>query len=171
MQAIKKIEVEGTFDTRRVTPWDYGDTRKEFIETYGITLPKWHQLRKIGDEDALWILLHPMTVTITFTDSSWVQYLFERGFIWDQASVPIFKNNILEGIIPAAVHDANFSMHYLTFSETNRLFFRMLRKFGMNPIRATIYFLAVNSMFGKAIWEKNGRKFWHGKTVQFASSR
>lgn len=171
MKAIKKIEVDGNYDTRRVTPWDYRDTVEEFAREHGIILPKWHALRKLGDDDALWILLDDITVTVTFADGSWWQWLFNKGFIWDQASVPIFKNNILEAIIPAMIHDGAFSLHWYDFSTTNKLFFKMLRYFGMNPIRACVYFMAVNSMFGRAIWEKNSRAFWHRKTAHFMEGR
>lgn len=172
MRKIKRIETDGHVDTRRVAPWDYKNTIADFrTGNPSIELPSWHSLRDIGDQRALWILMSPVVVTIHFVGGGWWQYKFDRGFIWDQASVPIFKDDILEAVIPAMCHDGNFSQHFVTFEETNKLFFRMLRKFGMNPIRAAVYYLAVNSMFGRAIWEKNQRQFWHGKTVHFMSDR
>jgi len=171
LKKIKKIDVDGEYDTRRITPWDYPETVNEFATEFQIILPRWTALREIGDTDALWILLNPITVTVTFTDGSWWQWRFDRGFIWDQASVPIFKNNVLEAIIPAMCHDGAFSLHWYDFATTNKLFYRMLRKFGMNPVRAVVYYLAVNSMFGRAIWEKNQRSFWHKKTAHFMEGR
>jgi len=180
MKSIKKIEVDGNYDTRRVTPWDYAETCLDFAKT-GIELPKWGALKKLGDRSDLWVLLSPITVTCTFADSEWWQWKFDRGFIWDQASVPLFRNNLLTAIVPAMIHDGAFSLHWYSFSDTNKLFFRMLRWFGkhdpskwtrfINPLQSSIYFMAVNSMFGRAYWEKNARKFWHEKTAHFMMGR
>jgi hypothetical protein len=170
MKQIKTIEIQGGYDTRRVTPWDYAETCVEFAKD-GIILPKWTALKKIGDRSDLWILLEPLTVTVTFKDGEWWQWLFDRGFIWDQASVPLFRNNRLTAIVPAMIHDGGFSLHWYSFSDTNKLFYRMIRKFGMNWLQANIYYLAVNSMIGRAIWEKNTRKFWHSKTAHFMQGR
>jgi hypothetical protein len=170
MHKINTIRVDGHYVTCRIAPWDYHEKIAEFA-TDGIKLPKWCQLRRLGDTDGLWLLMEPITVTVTFKNGEWWQWLFDKGFIWDQASVPVFKNNVLEAIIPAMCHDGAFSLHWYDFKTTNKLFYRMLRKFGMNPIRAAIYYLAVNSMFGRAIWEKNSREFWHKKTAHFMQGR
>jgi len=172
MKKIKRIEVDGAYTTRRITPWNYKATREEYADLYKIDLPSWNELKDIGDQDALWLLdTDAVGVTVIFNGGEWWQWRFDRGFIWDQASVPIFKNNILEAIIPAMCHDGAFSLHWYDFATTNKLFYRMLRKFGMNPVRAVVYYLAVNSMFGRAIWEKNQRSFWHKKTAHFMQGR
>ena len=75
-------------------------------------------------------------------------------------------------MIPALVHDANFSCKFLGdgnkgFRETNKLFYRMCRYYGMNRFKAAFYYLAVNSIVGRSYYAKNQREFWHMKTVEF----
>lgn len=169
---IHKIEVDGEYETVRLTPWNYDKTCDYFRDEKKRILPAWSELTNIGDPDNLWALSSPhLTITAFDKAGNWRQWRFDCGFIWDQASVPIFRNNRIEAIIPAMPHDGAFSNHWYSFEETNRLFYQMCRAFGMGPIRAAIYYLAVNSMFGRAIWEKNQRAFWHKKTAHYMEGR
>lgn len=169
---IKKIEVAGHLDFRRVAPWDYNDTIADFRRE-GIELPSYTELKRISDQRNLWASTNglygtdKLSVTVTLKNGHWMQWVFEPGFIFDKASVPVFRNNVLEAMIAALVHDANVSLHFLTFAETNGLFHAMLRYYGMNAFRAGYYYLAVNSIAGRGRWENNDRGFWHDKTVHF----
>lgn len=172
MFKIAKIEVEGFYDTRRVTPWDYEKSVDEFKSDHKIILPSWGALKRIGDTDDLWILLDDhITVTATDKKGNWRQWRFDRGFIWDQASVPLFRNNRLKAIIAAMCHDAAFSLHWYSFDEANDLFKQTCRYFGMNIIQAWIYHRSVASIFGRAFWENNTRAFWHKKTAHYMEGR
>jgi len=184
---IQKIEVEGELNTIRVTYWDYGKVRARYKAQYNIKLPAWAELGKLGDRGKLWIYdSDRLKVTITLKSGLQLVYVFSRGFIWDKASVPLFKDNILSTIIPAMVHDSNFSNKYLEpgrglklgkkaraaargkgFRLTNKLFYAMLRYYKTPLPRAVVYYLAVNSIIGRSIYEKCNRADWHGKTVTF----
>lgn len=174
---IKNIEVDGHLDFRRVAYWDYRETLREFWDDgHGMALPAWHVLTNIGSPTALWLLLNDVTITITYTNGKWLQYKLRRGFIWDKLSIPLFRNNLLKGIVAGMVHDPNFSCKFLGkgrkgFRKTNSLFCAMCRYFGMGFLRF-IWHRAVGSIPGRAIFEKAGKRaFWHGQTVEFLESR
>ena len=174
---IKNIEVNGHLDFRRVTPWDYYQTHAEFWDGgKGIQLPSWQAIVDVGCREALWILLKDVTITITLKNSRMYQYKLKRGFIWDKLSVPIFRNNLLKGMVAGMVHDPNFSCKFLGtgrkgFRKANSLFCAMCKYYGMGFLRF-IWHRAVGSIPGRAIFEKAGRRaFWHGQTVEFMESR
>jgi hypothetical protein len=166
------VEIEGSPTFTRIMPCNLA----QLMDEYADVSPPWFELDRIGDTDKLWILPEPITITVTYRNSMIHQWRFERGFIWDKASVPIFKDNILESIFPAMVHDANFSCHHLKewqrhddagFRATNELFRAMLKERGMNWFRRLYYKVAVSSIVGQALYNKNDRAFWHDKTTKF----
>lgn len=193
---IENTKVDGHYDTRRIYNFsDYLSTKSEMRGKKRILLPTWSWLEKVGKRDYLWILLEDLTVTINFENDSFMQLKFKAGFIWDQASVPFFKNNDKQEIIAAMVHDAMFSMHYL-FPEDNNKGFRAANKLfkamtyeaideivkdeghsrfkrAMLRIKARWHYRSVMSIFGRSRYEKDSprRAFWHSKTVQFTCSR
>ena len=168
----------------RIMPDGYRGLQQKYA-AMGIKLPSKYDLERIGDPDKLWILPEPITIRVVYKSKKQGkhrrrlihEWRFETGWIWDKASVPVFKDNVLESVYAAMVHDKCFSTHDLFlfsqhdddgFRATNKLFFRMLRKAGMNWFRATYYYLAVNSIVGRALYEKIDRAFWHDKTCEFA---
>jgi hypothetical protein len=143
----------------------------------GIIIPRYEQLDTLGNIDSLWINPEEIRIKIIFKDSSWIEYKFKPGFIFDKASNPVGKNNILESMPGVLCHDLNFSLHCLFprknnkgFRETNKLFYKMCRYYGMNFFRAAGYYLAVNSIVGRAYYENNNRFWWHKKTGEFTAS-
>ena len=168
---IKNIEVDGHLDFRRVAFWDYYITQAEFWDKgNGIWLPQWQDLINIGSVSSLWILLNDVTITITFKNGRWLQYKLKRGFIWDKLSIPLFRNNVLKGMVAGMVHDPNFSCKFLGtgrkgFRKANSLFCAMCKYYGMGFLRF-IWHRAVGSIPGRAIFEKAGRRaFWHGQCI------
>jgi hypothetical protein len=176
-ERIERLEIEGFYDTRRVFQRDYQKSCDQFRDDWKIILPSWRALRRIGDWRALWILLEKhITVKAYYPRGRWRQWRIDRGHIWDQASVPLFKNNLLEALIAAAIHDPGFSLHWYGegdegFDEANHIFLDMLRISKMNPVLRGIYYLAVRSIFGRAFFENNTRAFWHKKTAHYMEGR
>ena len=174
MKKIFDIEVQGHLEHRRIFRWNYSLTRWEF-QKENIHLPHWEELSLFGSADQLWIVLQPVTVTITFTDSSFLQYKLKRGHIWDKCSDPIFKGDLNRTMIPSAIHDPNFSCHFLGLGrqghrDSNKLHYRMNRYFGLNWFIALRYLFWTNSIPGRARFENNRRAPWHAQTVEFMAS-
>lgn len=175
-KAIKKIEQQGHVDLRRIQPERYGEQNAIFHATHSYGLPPKKMLTLFGDPSELKLLLTPLTITITFADSSWVQYMFKPGFFFDEGSVPpalrsIVDNDELAMTMAAFPHDANFACHFFSFSETNSLFYRMLRYYGMGSLKAFLARLAVSSIAGKARWNKGReRAAWTARHCTVAIS-
>lgn len=189
---IKNVEVDGEYVTRRLTNKMDWESMRSSLDLAGFTFPpSWEALAMLGDRTKLWRLEREMVFTINFESGAWIQYKFLPGFIWDQASVPIFKDNDLQEIYAAMVHDANFSCHYL-FPDDNNMGFRaanrVFREMTYQAIddmdvswfkrirlrsKARRHYAAVSSVIGRAKYETESprREFWHSKTVQFACSR
>jgi hypothetical protein len=196
LPAIKSIYIDGQHDLRRLAPWDYECTRDEFadpkLNKFPVVLPTWQQLNKIGDRDELWALLRDILVEINFKNGWKFVFVFLRGFIYDQTSTPVGRNNLLEAIIATLIHDFTFSLHLLWFLEQhgdegfragNKLMYRVLRcdkiecagdfeqydVEKMSLFSSIKYYLAVNGIFGRAAWEHaEDRAFWHGQTAGFS---
>ena len=191
---IKNIEMDGHYDTRRIYNVSDYIGYKKFTKKFS-NIPEWSQLKLIGSRVALWILINDLTVTVTLKNDTYLQFKFKAGFIWDQASVPFFKNNDIQEIIAAMVHDALFSLHLLYpkdnnkgFRAANKLFKSMVYyaidnmvkdegyssfKRAMMRIKSRWHYRAVMSIFGRARYETDSprRAFWHKKTVQFDCTR
>ena len=81
------------------------------------------------------------------------EYQFAISFLTDLASVPkklrgLVDNDDLRLIAPSLVHDYNFVTHAMSFRNSNRLFYRMIRALGGSWWTATKAWLAVASPFG-----------------------
>lgn len=184
---IKLIEREGPFRFERIDLPQYGTTRLQWREEFGIDLPtKSGLVSQFKNLDDLRILLSEIRIVIRFEDRRPLEYVFERGFISDLASVPkVFRslvdNDDLRLLVAALVHDYNFSTHFLDPSRTsdgqpvenlgfrraNKLFYSMARKRGLSQFRCAVAYLAVNSIVGRAKYEKEcpRRNPWTQKTA------
>jgi len=170
MKEIEYIEIDGHFDFRRVTPWDYEQTRDEFNKE-DIDLPLAKRLYKYGDPEKLWILLDDcLKIDIYYKDQTVPDtFIAKKGFIFDKATIPLFKDNKRTAMIGLVIHDMLFSTHALSFSETNELFYKILRcekiKYNntlgaystMSWLGANIYKVSTSSIFGKRRWKKTDR--------------
>lgn len=157
---IVSIEQTGEIDLRRIQPDRYGEQDEVFFNTHDYHLPEYEQLQLFGEPTELELLLRRLLLTITFADSCFIQYEMRPGFIFDKGSVPrafrsLVDNDELPIVLGAFPHDINFSAHYLSFAETNSLFYRMLRYYKMNRFRAAISWLAVSSHTGHKRWNAN----------------
>ncbi len=168
---IKTIVREGSYRFEHIDPTQYGTTRLQWKKEFGITLPPREDLSKFGDPEDLRILLAPISITIYFRKRRTLEYQFDRGFITDLASVPssfrsVVDNDDIKLAAAALVHDYNFSTHYLNpiggrtpsnvgFRLANKLFYGMIRKRGYPWVKSVVAYLAVNSIVGRARYEKN----------------
>lgn len=175
IKGIKDIEQGGWFDFRRIQTRFWGHQVADFVKKFGIVLPKKEELKQIGKPKELRVLLSDLTITVTFTDTSWIQYKFHRGFITDLASVPRFFRNIVDNddldvISAALIHDANFSSHFkgMDFKRTNKLFKKMIQRRGRR-FMGFLAWLAVSSPIGKRRWKalKKQRSQWTANTVEY----
>lgn len=171
MKEIEYIEVDGHFDLRRIFPWDYSDTRREFSrETPSIILPSWTELYEYGDVNKLWILLSDsLVIKIWYIDDTYDIYTVSRGFVYDKVTIPVVKDNRLVALLANIIHDINFSSHCMSFKDTNELFFQMLRcnkiKYNgqvrehkrMSLIEASIWEFFVGSIGGRIRWKSTNR--------------
>lgn len=174
---IKRLEQTNFFDFQRVQPKLWEKQRKHFYQKYKINLPTKDYLKQIGDPKDLRILLSPITITINFVDTSWIQYKFERGFMTDLASVPKFFRNVIDNddldlLSAALVHDANFSVHFMPFKQTNRLFKNMIQSRG-KKFKGCLAWVAVSSIIGRRRWKqlKAKRAYWTEQTVAFMDDK
>ena len=161
----------------RITPWGYQSTRMQYrLSEPAIILPTWKALLRIDeDRDELWLRPTPFTFLVTMKNGYQYRFHFKRGFIWDKIS-KAGRNNVLAGEIPAMGHDYMYSCHPFgengkAMTKTNRLFYHMLRYYGMSWFRAGLWYLAVNSIPGRAIYQKNNRAWWHQATSDFSEGR
>lgn len=168
---IKTIVREGSFRFEHVDPTQYNTIRMQWKREFGIVLPPREDLHKFGDPEDLRIVLAPITIRIYFRRRTTLEYQFDRGFITDLASVPksfrsFVDNDDVKLVSAALIHDYNFSTHYLNpvggrfasnkgFRLANKLFYGMIRKRGYSLGRSIIAYLAVNSIVGRAKYEKN----------------
>lgn len=173
ISTIKILEQEGFFDFRRVQPRHWENLRFDFAQRSGKILPPLSALSHFGNLEELRILLSPLTITINFKNTNWIQFKFLPGFITDFASVPqiarwIIDNDELDLLAAALVHDANFSMHFLNFKQTNELFRKMIRARGRR-FKSWLAWRAVSSRIGKRRYNapKKEREYWTKKTVQY----
>jgi hypothetical protein len=179
MKTIEKIEHDGFVDLRDLHSLTYEDTRKQFKSKYNIVLPTKKTLKSAKTAFGnLWLMLGPLTITVTFEDSEWWQFQLMRGFITDLASVPnafkaIIDNDGPEVVVPALVHDANFACHYLSFEDSNELFRQMIRGYGGSKAKAKAAHLAVslNAIRQTRYFREDAIDRWSKKTTRFMKSR
>jgi hypothetical protein len=166
---IKCVYIFGDFDTRRIFPLFYDRQRTKFFREYGVSLPIKKEAKRIGRLSQLRVVINPVTVRILFVGGEYVEYIFNRGWITDLASVPKFfrgviDNDDLDLLAAAYVHDANFTGHYLQTQpgsdgelkglwRTNELFRLMIRHRGAK-FKAWLAHKAVDSIVGHALYFK-----------------
>jgi hypothetical protein len=178
MRAIKKIEHDGFVDLRDLHEVTYKKTREQLKNEYGIVLPTKKTLKSTdADFGNLWLLLNPLVITVTFKNSAWWQFKLERGFITDLASVPSAFKAIIDNdgpavVVPALVHDANFSCHFLSFEDSNSLFKQMIRAYGGSVHKARLAWAAVSTTYARRRYhEVDALSRWSKKTAKFMKSR
>jgi hypothetical protein len=171
---LASVHKGGFFDFRHVDGATYDKTIAQFKkDAKPINLPSWKRLKKFGKRSDLRILLNDLVVTIYFKTGTKYQYIFQRGYITDLASVPGFfrgvvDNDDIDVILAALVHDRNFSVHSLTFKQTNELFYKMFlarkgipgsdEKWVSLPRRARIAWFSVNSVVGRFLWKRMAKR-------------
>jgi hypothetical protein len=176
---VTAVEVEGPrrFEFVATHPVAYTEQRRRLSEEFGCRLPEWHKLAVYGDRLDLRVLCRTVTVTVTFSDSSWVQVQFLPGFITDLASVPRWVRGLIDNDDPrlltaVLVHDYLFSTHRLGFRDTNELFYQLAREGGYPGVQAMLAYIAVGSPVGRYRWRINARRGeWHEARARWAQSR
>jgi hypothetical protein len=178
MKAIERIEHDGFVDLRDLHRVTYENTRKQFKYKYNIVLPTKKTLKGTGAKFGnLWLLLNPLVITVEFKNSSWWQFRLERGFITDLASVPSAFKAIIDNdgpavVVPALVHDANFSCQFLSFEDANSLFKTMIRAYGGSVHKARLAWAAVSTTYARRRYHRtDALDRWSKKTARFMQSR
>ena len=192
MKRIKKIEIKGNpFADEKITRFNWLDLRRRLSD---VDLPRWEQLKEMfGGINELRVQPGVIYYKVFFTNGEWIEFTFKRGFIWDGASDPVGPNDDIFALMHCRPHDACGSLNLLclptddfnneAFRDANKLMYRALRcknvevnghkhKIRMPLGRALKYYWAVNTIAGRAIYEKDSpkRRPWHHKTVSFKAS-
>lgn len=177
-KVVSRVEVDGPLAFETVVPALWFAIRSRWKVEEKIELPSWDKLKNFGRIKDLRILMRDVTITITFTDSSWYQFKFKKGWLTDLASVPWFFRSIVDNddseLLPAAmVHDFLFSTHKLNFSDTNELLYVISKHMGYKPSLAWFAWAAVSSPAGRIRWKANARKRcgWTELTAEFMMAR
>lgn len=172
LPTVVKVTKRGFFDFRHIDGLTYEQTREEFRRE-GLELPRWKTLKRFGKRADMRLLLSDLDIEIKFATGSGYRYAFKRGYLTDLASVPsyfrsVVDNDDIDVIAAALVHDRNFSVHHLSFEQTNELFYKMyVARKGVPgsddkwldlPKRARIAWFAVRSVVGRYLWRKLGRR-------------
>jgi hypothetical protein len=158
---IKKIVTSGPPITERLYREHYGRTRLEFLDRWGVELPRLAYLENHRyDVEEIRIFRRPLCVEIWLEDGRYFRYIFKQGFWTDFASVPKFfrgsvDNDGHEILFPAFVHDANFAGQFMSFNHSNRLFYRMIRYFGGSWWMAVKAAMAVASPVGRIFYRRH----------------
>lgn len=134
---------------------DQGDRYIHFSKGYKYWLRQTYRQR---------ISIHPgqtiQTPFIELTHDGWLT--IKRGYAWDGASGPTWDDST--NMRGSLVHDALaqlIRMGHLPrtmYHRTNLLFRRMCRADGMNPIRAQLYFIGVDTRLARKIATGKPRK-------------
>lgn len=124
----------------------------QHIETKSPTLQK---LPNGGD----WVYADVWKANIFLKNDGALYLCISPGYRTDLASVPrplrgAFDNGSGEfGVLVASqVHDMLYSTHYLSKDFADTLFHDILRYYGMNRLKAWLYYQAVH-LFGDEAWE------------------
>lgn len=170
---VKSVDYDGPLRFERVDPAKYIRIRREWWHEFALDLPPPEDLPKFGRPSEVRILFTPsLDVRLGFRDRGDILYRFFRGFMTDLASVPrgfrsVVDNDDLRLLLAALVHDRNFTTHSVGFGSANRIFYGMIREAGYPVPRAVTAYLAVNSIFGRARYEKTpARDPWTEKTSE-----
>lgn len=125
------------------------------IKTVIATAPA---LRKLPKRDH-WEYAEDWDCVIHTEDEGVISIRIKKGYWSDLASVPrplrgAFDNGSGEfGVLIASqVHDLLYSTHYLSKDFADTLFHDILRHYGMNRLKAWLYYQAVH-LFGDDAWE------------------
>ncbi len=110
-------------------------------------------------ENGRWEYASKWDIEIVLHGSGVLRLAVHPPYWTDLASVPkafrgAFDNGSWEfGVLIASqVHDALYSTHYLSRTFADDLFEQLLLYYGMKPIKARLYWLAVH-LFGNGAWE------------------
>lgn len=126
---IKNIETLGELKRVRFELTKYDEQKA----THG--LPSIQMIEEVGDLDALWIIISDYKIVITLKNDDKLIYEILSGLVYDDASTPVGRNNLLMSLRAVLPHDLNFSCRYLSrwskygdngFRATNKLFLYML---------------------------------------------
>lgn len=182
---IVKVEVNGPLRYEQVDVTRWAFTQHDFEQKRGIILPSERELMVFGSLRQLRMILERHVVTYVHADSSFTQFAFNPGYLTDLGSVPWFfrsfvDNDDVDMVDSFLPHDACFSTHWLSFSDTNRnllesalLAPRRMAETDALPLgfRARVAFGAVASVFGKKRWKETvNRESWTLKTCEFLTS-
>jgi hypothetical protein len=154
---IDNISIVGVPDIRPLNSMTYIVTKAE-MKAEGINIPTDEQLEIYDKPSLYWIVLNKFEVHLT-VDGKWYNFYFDRGFTYDLMSCPkiirfIADESDQRGIIPAAVHDALFTSHFLDYETSNEIFRSLLVYNGMSRPLARVYWLGVASFVGKIMYNK-----------------
>jgi hypothetical protein len=153
-------------------------TRSDWeLGTMGIRdVPSWDDLKDDdGAHKKVRMLLEPLEIWIE-TKYVNIIYRFERGFVWDLASVPKVLRSIVDNddkdLMDAAIcHDFNFEMweerkkdglYYFDYKQSNALFYEMVKK-RAGWWKAVKCWLGVTNKIARCHWENNSTVFNYGK--------
>lgn len=96
---------------------------------------------------------------VRLSGDGWLHFTINPGYWTDLASVPkalrgAFDNGSGEyGVLIASqLHDMLYATHYMSKNFADELFHKVLRYYGMNRIKAWLYYQAVH-LFGDDAWE------------------
>jgi len=169
---IENISIVGTPDIRPLNQMTYTITKAE-MESEGRSIPNREELEIDEKESLYWITLSKFEVHLTI-DGKWKHFSFDRGFVYDLMSCPkiirwVADESDQRGIIPAAVHDAMFTSHFLDYHTSNEVFRSLLVYSGMPKWLARIYWLGVASPVGQIMYNKKTikRANWQLKAFVF----
>lgn len=113
LKKIKNIETFGDTSLARFVIAGYDGLAQKY------NLPSITECLNVGDPDKLWVECFDILNRITFDSGDVFEYEYLRGFLYDKASVPVGKDNILEAVNPTKNHDSGCSCHYLKFLEVH----------------------------------------------------
>lgn len=137
---VKKITYSEEPLYLRINPPEYEEQREQFFIDYNIKLPTRKELNNLGKIRRLWVQTNgAITKHIHLACGLTLIFTRYRGWMWDKASVPIFKGDKWLSMKAADDHDDGFTMHVFKnfenwagvndggFRITNRLFLETMR--------------------------------------------
>ena len=176
---ITELKRRGYPKLERVDIIQYNIFSREIKRGYGIIMPPISKLnRENMNKYELHVLLNDYQVSYE-TEGKKYTYKFRKGFIYDKASVPNALRSIVDNdsylvAIAALVHDALFALHLLSFRDSDRHFYRLIRYAQSKQPRkdrrlwkAIVYWFGVISPIGHRLYRKSvPHKHWnYGKCI------
>lgn len=178
---VKAVTGTGFVDIRYLTLSNF-DQAKADMASEGIDVPSRDTLK--FDYNETWCInLNRVVRNILCRDESnmgyvWYHYTFERGFVWDLASVPSWARSLVgnneQGLLDSSlVHDSNFTCHFLPFRRSNEILHDMYVLSGGPKWKGAIVKLAVSTPFGMVAYKKKveERGPWQKKYCSFNTTR